>query len=96
MVRLLVLSEDYGGSLLTMTDCNNDELKKILDRAEQNDENGIGQTVTEICNELFPDRFMLEIGCSEEKEYENITDLDTEVIVRTNYLDFSVVRGELE
>lgn len=94
--RLLVLTEDYSGSLLTMTDCNNDELKKILDQAEENLENNIGKSLTEICKELFTNRFMLEIGCSEESDYAYITDLNTEVIATSDTLTFSVVRGELE
>ena len=96
MVRLLVLTEDYCGACLVMTDCSNDELQGILDQAEKNDENGVGKTLTEICEELFYDKFMLEIGSTEESDYEYITDLNTEPIVWTNYLTFSVVQSEKE
>ena len=94
-MRLLVLKEDYCGSLLTMSDCENEELKQILERAEINAENNVGQTLTEICKELFPDKFRLEIGCTDERDYERITELGAEPIIWTDTLTFFVVQGEL-
>lgn len=94
--RLLVLSEDYGEACLVMTDCINEKLKAILEKAEENDENGIGQSVEEICKELFPYNFMVELASTEESKYSEIKDLDTLTLVSTNYLTFSVVQCKTE
>lgn len=95
-MRMVVLTEDYGGAILGMTDCTNEELKAILIRAEENDENGIGQSVEEICEELFPIKTFMEIGCTEQSEFYNIKDLNVKAVAYTNYLTFSVVQSEEE
>lgn len=95
-MRIVILTEDYVGNLLAMTDCNNEELHKILLQAEENDENGIGKTITEICNELFIDKTFLEIGCTEQSEFYGIKELNSEHLTSTNYLSFSVVKGEID
>lgn len=93
-MRMVILTEDYCGAMLGMTDCTNEELKAILVRAEENDENGIGQTITEICNVLFPINTFVEIGSTEQSEFSYITELTTKVVAYTNYLTFSVVQSE--
>lgn len=90
-MRMLVLKEDYVGACLVISDCTNDELQKILEKAEQNDENGIGQPIEEICDELFPDAYMQELGCTEQMEFAYINELNTECVAYTNYLGFNVV-----
>lgn len=94
-MRMIVLIADYCGEMLGMTDCTNEELEAILIKAEYNDENGIMQSVEEICKMLFPIRTFVEVGCTEQSEFYGIKDLNVKVVAYTDYLTFSVVQSEI-
>ena len=96
MARLVVLSEDYGEQSLLMTDCDNNQLEQILMQIEENDENGIGKTPTQICEELFPYSFITELANTEDSQYDCIKELKVEPIAWSLYLTFSVVQSEKE
>lgn len=85
-MRMLLLKEDYVGACLIISDCTNDELQKILEKAIQNDENGVGQSIMEICNELFPKCYMQELGCTEQSEFRHINELNGKCVAQIDYL----------
>lgn len=92
--RLLVLGEDYGDSVLVATTCTNEQLDSILDKMLENDENGIGQSVEEICENLFPMEDMKEVCDTMSSEGLFINELTTKCVASKSYYSFGVVKGE--
>lgn len=84
-MRLLLFREDYVGGCLVLTDCYNNELKTICEKVIENDENGKGESLTEICENLFPTRTMYELIDSE--NCLELLDLEIEYLENT-YCDY--------
>lgn len=85
-IRVLLLKEDYCGTLAVMTDCKDSELYHIIKVILRNDENGVGETLTEIVEREYPNRTMIELVDSEQEP--SINELDYEYIVSRDYLGF--------
>ena len=92
MERLLILGENYGGSVLVLTDLTNEQLKTVLVEIVEGIENGVGETSEEIAERLFYDCLYKELGDTENSGFDWIRDLETTFLV--DYLEFgySVVK----
>ena len=90
MTRLVLFKEDYGETLLCITDLDNEQLQRVCEQAVKNDEDGIGESLDEISAKLFGiDYFIKELETSE--SCLELTDLNWQTIARSSYYDFTEI-----
>lgn len=89
-MRLILLKEDYGDSILFLTDLSNKQLEIILKQLIVNDENGVGEDITEIFNRFFSDEnFLKQLESSE--DCMELKELNFKCIVEYSYYGFCEV-----
>ena len=88
--RLILLKEDYGDTILYLTDLDNSQLKAILKKCIENDENSIGEDPEEICSYLFPKNFCYYLDTSE--KHIELKEVDFCCIVEYSYYGFCEVK----
>ena len=100
--RLVIFSEDYGTSVLCITNLDNKSLYELLVQFEEDMENGVGRPLSEIVDEWVDyrphfdiDSFLKELGCAYDNEFEDINDLDCMPLVNYSCYNFSVVNGKI-
>lgn len=86
MTRLVLFKEDYGDTLLCITDLDNEQLKQVITKCLENDENGVGQNLQEVSESLFNDGYVKELETSE--SYLELNDLEWYSIVSESYYGF--------
>jgi len=86
MTRLVLFKEDYGDTLLCITDLDNEHLQKVVKKCLENDENGIGQSLDEVSESLFNDGYVKELATSESDL--ELTDLEWYSIASESYYGF--------
>jgi hypothetical protein len=87
MTRLVLFKEDYGDTLLCITDLENEQLQKVCEQAIQNDEDGIGESLDEVSDKLFgADYYIKELETSE--SCIELTDLKWQSIAYSSYYGF--------
>ena len=88
MDRIVMLKEDYVGTMLGITNCTDEELELILEKVLENDENGIGIPITEICEQMFDYCYFTEIGSTETNIPLEINSVECKCICSRYYLSF--------
>lgn len=91
MARLILLKEDYGGTVLYLTDLEDNQLKIILKQMLFNDENGVGEDAEEIAKRFYPDNVLTCLGDTQSSDTDIIRDLNYEYIVTNSYYGFCEV-----
>jgi len=94
-MRMFILSEDYGDSVLFTTDCNNKQIRKILEKEVELAEEGDGESLEEVCKELFPDRTINELGSTGSVDFESIVECRGKSIASCEYYSVYMVHSEL-
>jgi len=61
-MRVLILKQLFGDNLLFITDATNEQLEMILQKAVDYMNDGEGKSLTDVCDELFEDVNMNEVG----------------------------------
>ena len=88
-MRLLLLSEDYGESMLVLTDLENEKLEMILKQIDEDIENGIGRSSEEVANGMFNDCIYKEIT-----DMAFISEVNTEYVASYSCFNFSAVQSK--
>ena len=92
MMRLLLLKEDYGGTVLYLSDLKKKQLEIILKQILINNENGVGEDAQDIAKRFYPDCTMVNLADTDSGETDGITELNNECIVWADYLGFCEVK----
>jgi hypothetical protein len=87
-IRLITISEDYGETMLCITNLDNTQLQDLLKQVCEDIENGVGRSTTEIVeewveNERFDcdyDTFITELVDTGSVDLIEIKDVDTKFI----------------
>lgn len=86
--RLITIAEDYGDTVLCITDLDNTQLRDLLAQIWEDCENGIGRSTTEIVEEWVEneklgcdyDTFITELVDTGSVDLIEIKDVDTKFI----------------
>ena len=92
MARLILLKEDYGGTILYLTDLENNQLEIILKQILVNDENGVGEDAEEIAKRFYPDNTMKNLCDTDSGETDIIKELNSNCVVDCEYYGFCEVK----
>lgn len=96
MARLILLKEDYGGTVLYLTDLEDNQLEIILKQMLVNDENGVGEDAEDIAKRFYPDNTMKNLCDTDSGETDIIKELDFKCVAECNYYGFcEVVNNEV-
>ena len=93
-MRMLLLKEDFSGSILVISDLDNDELLKILEQMDEDIENGVGRPTEEVAEELFPNCYYKEIADTSLDTGLYLNDIKCEWVCFHSCYGFSVVQSE--
>lgn len=97
--RIITISEDYGDTVLCITNLDNDALKNVIVQVYNDCENGVGRSTTEIVEEwvnaekLPLDAYITELTDTQSSDIIEIKDVDTKCIAFYEYLTVNVVKG---
>lgn len=97
--RIITIAEDYGDTVLCITNLDNDTLKNVLVHLYNDCENGIGRSTTEIVEEwvnakkLPINAYITELTDTQSSDIIEIKDVDTKCIAYYRYLTANVVKG---
>ena len=89
--RLILLCEDYNNTDLFITNLDNWQLQIVLERAIENDENGIGKSAEEIAEEQFVDGYYIKQLATSEDHIE-LKDLECKCIANYSYYSFCEIK----
>ena len=92
-MRMLVISEDYGYSCLVLTDCTNEQIENIIKKILENNENGVGVSIEKVCENLYRENTLVELGDTSSFKFDNIKELEKIFICSFDYLSVGVVSG---
>ncbi len=95
-IRMLVLSEDYGESVLVLSDLSNDKLTEVLKQIESDIEDGIGRSSFEVAESLYPDCVYKEILDTGVTDCTELKELHTKSVTHYSEFTFSVVQSSMQ
>jgi len=103
--RIIIISEDYGDAVLCITNLDNHSLYNLLVQIDEDIENGVGRSTTEIVAEwvereqhydvpaLPLDAYITELTDTQSSDIIEIKDVDTKCICYYGAYTCNVVSG---
>ena len=99
--RLIIFWENYCSSLLCITNLSNDMLQNLLKQYDKNIEDSIGRSFEEILDNWIEEEkidnyaMFKELGTTEDSDYEEIKDLDSDCVASCSDFGFNVVNSRV-
>lgn len=92
-MKMYVFSEYLCGKNLIATDCNENQLKALLDTVISNEKNGIGgESFSKVAERMYPNNCFVEIGYSDRDGFEFIDELECTFIYNNSSIDILKVQ----